>query len=589
VSDLRRSGGGLSGGEGRTRARRAAVVLLAAAGAASGVAAVLAGRADPGWWFAGESAAAAVLELAAGLALLAAGGAASWRRPDSAFGPLLALAGVAWFLPEWNNPDAGESFTFTIALAFGAAAPPLIAHAALAYPAGRLRSRAERAAVAAAYLACVGLAGLLPALLVDPPALGCGDCPDNLLLVTGDSGLAAELQRLGLRLGAFSAALVVALAAWRTARASVAERLLTAPVIAAACVYLLAAAAQLAHASDRGFLENDVLWLWAAQGVALILLALASGLQWARSRRTRSALAALVVELEHSPAPGGLQAALARRLGDPSLEILHRLPDGRLVDAAGRPTAPPPDRELTPLVSAGRTLAVLAHRPGLIADPAVPEAVVSGARLALDNQRLHAELRAQLEDLRASRARIVEAADGERRRLERDLHDGAQQRLVALSLAIGLAMAERGDGDPRLQEAHTQVNALLADLRTLAHGIYPVALAEEGLEAAIEALAEGSAVPLRLEANLPRERLEPPVEAAAYLVVREMARDERRGWASVAVSDAGGRLVLDVAAEGDAPAELQHLEDRVGAVGGDLRTETTAAGVTRLRAQLPCA
>jgi signal transduction histidine kinase len=569
--------------------RRAAVVPLAVAGAVFGVAAVLAGRDEPGWWFAGESGVAAVLELAAGLALLAAGAAAWWRRPDSAFGPLLALAGVAWFLPEWNNPDAGGSLTFTIALAFGAAAPPLLAHAALAYPAGRLRSRAERAAVAAAYLACVGLAGLLPALVVDPAAQGCGDCPDNLLLVSGDAGLAADLQRLGLRIGAFSAAMVVVLAAWRTARASVAERLLTAPVIAAACVYLLAAAAQFAQASDRGFLENDVLWLWTVQGVALVLLAAAVGLQWARSRRTRSALAALVVELERSPAPGGLQAALARRLGDPSLEILHRLPDGRLADAAGRATEPPPDRELTPLVSAGRTLAVLALRPGLIADPAVPEAVVSGARLALDNQRLHAELRAQLEDLRASRARIVEAADRERRRLERDLHDGAQQRLVALSLAMGLAMAERGGRDPRLQAAQGHVNALLADLRALAHGIYPVALAEEGLEAAIEALAEGSAVALRLEGSLPRERLEPPVEAAAYLVVREVARDEGRGWASVALGEHEGRVVIDVAGEGEVPADLQHLEDRVGAVGGDLRTDTTSAGVTRLRAELPCA
>jgi signal transduction histidine kinase len=369
----------------------------------------------------------------------------------------------------------------------------------------------------------------------------------------------------------------------------VAERRLTAPVLAVAGLYLLAVAAQFVHGADRGFLGNDVLGLWVVQGVALCLLALAVGLQRARSRRTRSALAALFVELERSPAPGGLQAALARRLGDPSLEVLHRLPDGRLVDAAGRRRAPPLDRELTPLVSGGRTLAVLAHRPGLIADSAVTEAVVSGARLALDNQRLQAELRAQLEDLRGSRARIVEAADRERRRLERDLHDGAQQRLVALSLAIGLAMAERGDHDPRLQRCQDEVNALLADLRTLAHGIYPVALAEEGLEAAIEALAEGSAVPLRLEASIPRERLDPPVEAAAYLVVREMARDERRGWASVGLQEEAGRLMLEVAGEGGAPADLRHLEDRVGAVGGELFCDSPAAGVTRLRVELPCA
>ena len=145
---------------------------------------------------------------------------------------------------------------------------------------------------------------------------------------------------------------------------------------------------------------------------------------------------------------------------------------------------------------------MIAHRPGLFADSGLADEVASAVRLALENERLHAELRAQLEELRASRARIVEAGDIERRRLERDLHDGAQQRLVTLSLAVGLAIAEHGD-DPKLARAQQELRLLLAELRELAHGIYPVALAEEGLAAAVEALAEQSRVAVRLRPPTP--------------------------------------------------------------------------------------
>jgi signal transduction histidine kinase len=378
------------------------------------------------------------------------------------------------------------------------------------------------------------------------------------------------------------------LSAWRAARGSVAERRLTAPVLAAAGLYLLAVAAQFVHGADRGFLENDVPGLFVVQAVALCLLAMAVGLQWVLGRRTRTALAALVVELERSPAPGGLQTALARRLGDPSLEVLHRLPDGRLVDAAGRRCDPARARELTPLVSGGTTLAVLAHRPALIADAAVTEALVSGARLALDNQRLQAELRAQLEDLRASRARIVEASDTERRRLERDLHDGAQQRLVALSLSLGLTIAEGNGNYPALEQAQHEVKRLLGELRELAHGIYPVALAEEGLASAVAALREQPGVAIRLHMPSPEDRFDDRVEHTAYVIIREMVRDDCRSGASIDMARDGSRFVVEIVRDGGMPAELVLLEDRVGAVGGQLHLEEPAQGVTRLRAELPC-
>jgi signal transduction histidine kinase len=443
--------------------------------------------------------------------------------------------------------------------------------------------------VGVAYLACVGLLGVLPALFFDPAAEGCAQCPRNALLITADGGLAEILRRIGLGLGPLWVALVVGLAAWQLARASVAERRLIMSVLLPASAYLLAVAWAFQRSVERSFVANDSfeLALWSAQALSLSLLALGATWEWVRARRTRATLAALVVELERSPAPGALGTALSRRLGDPSLELLHRLPDGRLVDIGGHPPAASRDKQITPLVSRGRTLAVIAHRPGLFADSGLADEVASAVRLALENERLHAVLRAQLEELRASRARIVEAGDIERRRLERDLHDGAQQRLVTLSLAVGLAIAEHGD-DPKLACAQRELRLLLAELRELAHGIYPVALAEEGLAAAVEALAEQSRVAVRLRRRLPEERLTAPVETAAYMVVREMAGDERRRWTAVDAHRAGDRLVLEVSGDGGPPAEVVHLEDRVGAAGGRLRLERRAEGVTCLRVELPC-
>jgi signal transduction histidine kinase len=166
---------------------------------------------------------------------------------------------------------------------------------------------------------------------------------------------------------------------------------------------------------------------------------------------------------------------------------------------------------------------VLLPRTGLLDNPELVEEVASAARLALENERLQAEVRAQLEDLRASRARIIEAGDAERRRLERDLHDGAQQRLVGLTLALRLLRAQLGpDQDQqltaRLDEAEAELRRAVTELRGLAHGIHPAVLSDEGLAAALEALAEGTLAPLRIAA-VPQERFPPAVETAAYMVV----------------------------------------------------------------------
>jgi signal transduction histidine kinase len=329
--------------------------------------------------------------------------------------------------------------------------------------------------------------------------------------------------------------------------------------------------------------------LWVGQAAALVALALGVSWEWVRGRRTRSALARLVVELAASPPAGGLGAALAKALGDPTLTLLYPLPDGRRVDAAGRPVKPSQRQETTPLVRGGRPVALLAHRPGLLDDTSLVEQIAATARLALDNERLQAQNRAQLQDLRASRIRIVERGDTERRRLERDLHDGAQQRLVSLALSLRLArLADDADPDvTALEEAEAEVRQALEELRGFARGLYPAVLTEEGLGAALEALAEQAASPLMLR-RLPQERLEPSVEAAAYFVVAKTLQRSRPRRAAVDTMHADGRLVVEIETDEEPPQELTDLEDRVGALNGRLLVQTAPQGGTRIHAELPC-
>jgi signal transduction histidine kinase len=570
---------------------RAGRLALLAAGLALGLLSLAITRGTPGYSLGGDTTAAGAAGLLAGWSLVAAGLGAWARRPGSRFGPLVAAAGVAWFLAAWDNPGAGVALAFTAGLVLHAACPPLIGHAALVHPGGQLRSRLERVAVAIAYGGAVLALGILPALFFRPAGQGCGQCPANLLGVFNDPQAVQALNRIGIRVGLAWALLLAALLGWRLLRSTAATRRRIAPVVVPAIVYLTLVAWSFQHALARGFLSNDTLdrRLWLGQAATLVALAGGVAWGWVRSRRIRSALARLVVELAASPPAGGLGAALAKTLGDPTLTLLYPLADGRRVDAAGRPLQPGQGQAVTPLVRSGRPVALLAHRPGLLEDLGLVAEIAATARLALDNERLQAQVGAQLQDLRASRARIVERGDAERRRLERDLHDGAQQRLVSLALSLRLARLE-ADADPdvtNLEEAEAEVRQALEELRGLARGLYPAALTEEGLAAALEALAEQAASPLVLR-RLPQERLEPNVEAAAYFVVAETLKRTRPRRAAVDTAHADGRLVVEVETDEQPPQELADLEDRVGALDGRLLVEHALSGGTRIRAELPC-
>jgi signal transduction histidine kinase len=541
-------------------------------------------RTDPGEALAGDSALALTAEVAVGLRLVAAASAA---RAPTGVRLLLAASGVAWLIAEWNSPAAGAAFTAGLMLY--AAWPPLLAHAALRYG-DRSLGRPAIALLAVAYADSLLILGAGPALFLDTRAQGCFDCPANRLLVNGHPGVVDDLGRAGLWVAAAWSAAFAVLVLARLVRATPARRRIELPVLLPAAAAIALFGVRALHGVERGFLSNDPTdrALWVAQLVALMLVAGSVGWVRVRARRTRTQLAELVVELGRSPPAGGLRDQLAQAFGDPSLQLLHaRDDDAGWVDGDGRPADIPDDtdRQVTRVLAGGRELSAIVHRPGLFEATAVAAELADAARVALEHERLGAIRRAHLESLRASRERIVAEGDAERRSLERDLHDGAQQRLATLAVTIRLARRQLASQDTRLDTeldgAEEGLREALAELRDLAHGLMPAVLAHEGLGPATEALADRS--PRLVVGEMPAERFAPPVESAVYFLVAEAVRRFGDGDVSVSARREDGRLLVQLEAVAGIGAPITDLEDRVGAVGG-----TLAATGHELRAELPC-
>jgi signal transduction histidine kinase len=541
-------------------------------------------RADPGDSLAGDSVIRLTAEVAAGLLLLTA---ALMTRLSGAFRVLSACAAIAWLLVEWNSPGAGAAFT--IGLVLFAAWPPLLAHAALRYRARSLSPPAI-ALLALGYANSLLVLGVVSALFFDPVEHGCLACPANHLLAAARPLVVDDLGRVGLSIAAAWSVAFVAVALVRLARATSTRRRVEMPVVLPATAAVALFGARALHGSGRGFLSNDAVdrALWTAQVAALAFVAV--GLLWERlrARRMRAELARLVVELGHSPPPGGLRDRLAGAFGDPTLQLLYSRDDvSGWLDGDGRPAEAPddPDRDVTRLLAGGRELAALVHRPGLFEDPALAAEVADATRLALEHERLHAIRRNQLERLRASRARIVATADAERRLLERDLHDGAQQRLATVAVGIRLARRQLASGDERLDAelsaSEEGLREALAELRELAHGLIPSVLAHEGLGPALEALADRA--PRLVVRELPAERFAAPVESAAYFVVAEAVRRSGESDVTVAGRRDHGRLLIDLETVGGGVESTMDLKDRVGAVGG-----TLTSTANHLSVELPC-
>ena len=318
-----------------------------------------------------------------------------------------------------------------------------------------------------------------------------------------------------------------------------------------------------------------------------------------RSRLGRPRADDLVVELR-TQTPATMRERLARALGDPTLEVAYRIEGGRYVDASGRPVELPEtgDRAVTSVTAGGEAVAVLIHDPALLDEPALVESVRATAGLVLENERLAAEVRSQLAEVRASRGRIVAAADAERGRIERNLHDGAQQRLVTLSLGLGLE-ASRADAGTAgaLVRAQDEVEQAIAELRELARGIHPTLLRDEGLQAAVEALARRVPLPVSVNGAV-QERLPDPVELAAYFVVSEaltnVVKHASATQASVSLERQQRRLCVTVADDGrggaviTAGSGLAGLRDRLDALDATLAVDSRVGHGTTIRAEFPC-
>jgi signal transduction histidine kinase len=322
------------------------------------------------------------------------------------------------------------------------------------------------------------------------------------------------------------------------------------------------------------------------------------------TRLARSAVGDLVLELDRSLPPGELRSTLARSIGDPTLELVYALQDGdRWVGPDGQPVTLPDRghghaaRAITIVERDDQPVAALIHDPGL--DEGLVRAAGAAAGMSIENERLHAEVRAQLEEVRASRQRIVEAGDRERRRVERNLHDGAQQRLVSLSLA--LAMLRDRDGVDtatvsELEGASDLLKQAIVELRELARGIHPAILSDEGLAAAVDSLADRSSIPVRIRAAVD-ERLPERIEATAYFVVAEslanVTKYAEASSAVVAIARRNGSLHIEVVDDGVGGADvtrgsgLRGLADRVAAVGGTLRVDSPLGQGTVIMAEMP--
>ncbi len=409
------------------------------------------------------------------------------NRPERRIGLLMILLGFGWFLDALDATDS--PLVYTISAAIGGIWGAVFLHLGLSFPSGELRSRRDRLLVRAGYV--IFPLAFVPALLfAGPSELGCGECPENLLLIERDQDAATILTALGALSYGFLFVLVLrrAVEIWRGT--DPVERLRLTPVYV--CSLLTFALVTVAQAG-----AGDAAW-WAAFVATL----------------------------------------------------------------------------LTPFAFLG----------GLLRSHV---------------SHLDAELHAKMEELRASRARVVQAGDAARRRLERDLHDGAQSRLVALALT--LRAARRGaEGNPELEQLldHSieELQTGLKELRELARGIHPAVLTERGLEPALQSLVARAPVPVSVDAPA-GERLPGPVESAAYFVVSEglanVAKYSRATHASVLVERANGHVRVEVADDGVGGADaangsgLRGLSDRIAALDGKLSLESPAGRGTRLRAEIP--
>jgi signal transduction histidine kinase len=380
-------------------------------------------------------------------------------------------------------------------------------------------------------------------------------------------------------------------------------------IVGLAPVVLLAWLGQLGVEGIAGLGGVDYFGPWAfGPGVGVLLLALAVptavlALAALDALQTFMCTVMRALLLPRAVAGAPVRELLAESLGDHSVAIAYWLPDREMfVDEVGRRVElpdPASGRAWTAVERDGRPVAAIVHDAALDTTSELVQAAAAASSLAIDNERLKADLRARVEELRVSRLRIVEATDAARRRIERDLHDGAQQQLVALALELRLLKARAKDRDDLVglvDGLSERLANALAELRELARGIHPTILSDQGLAPAIEALAGRTPVPVSAAVEFD-DRLPEPVEAAAYFLVAEaltnVVKYAEATAVEVSVRRENGALVVDVADDGrggvdvGAGSGLRGLQDRLAAVDGAMDIDSPPGGGTRLRARIP--
>ena len=520
-----------------------------------------------------------------------AAGLVAWkRRPESRLGRLMVIVGFLTavnFLVWSSNPAL-----FSIGNALQFLPPALYLHLFLAFPRGNLPSRGDRWLAGAAY----GAIGLTLLRMI----FGEGDSRNLLAWVDEPEVVAAlrTMQRVTvsvlLVLGAVRL-IIRRRHEGKPLRPAIAYLEDTFPLV----LFMLAWLYVVQVLGWEEWLPPTRWATFAIVGVTPIVFLIAL----LQARLSRASAAELLVELGVNPGPMELEAAVASALRDPSAKLAYWLPEfGSYADVDGQQVEVEevPGRAATPIVRDGVPVAVLLHDAALSDEPRLLGPVAAATAMTIQNAQLQVELRARLEELRGSRIRIFEAEQLERRRLERDLHDGAQQRLIALSMRLG-ELRDQLEGDTilvaRIDAARQEVTASLAELRDLAHGIHPASVTDHGLAVALESVTTRATVPVDL-IGITQDRLPQAVELAAFFIVCEaLANTSKHARASSAVVQLdreSTNLIVEVRDDGiggaslDAGTGLRGLADRVEALGGRLRVWSPVGQGTRIRAEIPC-
>jgi signal transduction histidine kinase len=525
-----------------------------------------------------------------------------WRRPENRSGALMVWVGFAWFLAPLYFSDNEAMFAvgeLTDSIAIAA-----LAHLILAFPNGRLESRYQRGLIAFGYF-CATLLQLPAYFFYDSAhSSDCKGCPANPFLISADNNAADFFWGVVNVCAIIVIALITRELVRRIRRARGSERKVYSPVMYAGGATLVAFACLFASevVGGRG---AEVLRLLAFATFVTVPYAFLAGL--IRGQLSRAGAVAELVEAlgRTDDRRRSLREAISDVLGDSSLTLAYWIPEQQAyADAEGRRVElpkPGSGQTATPIEHAGAPLAVVIHDESLAEERDLVRAVGGAAALTLENERLGAELRARIEELRASRARIVQATDDERRRLERDLHDGAQQRLVALALNLKLARSsfEKDPQEARdlIDDAIEELTAATSELRELARGIHPAILTDRGLDAAVNALAGRASVPVEVH-GLHGERMGGPVESTAYFVVAEaltnVTRYSHASHAEVEIGRDDGKLIVEIRDDGVGGADpkrgsgLRGLADRVAAVDGRLVVTSEPGAGTTVHAEIPC-